>query len=74
MSFRDGNDDYEAVTVEKVEALKSTAYGLLCSFPELGKQCWVPQSQIHDDSEVFEVGHKGKLVIPRWLAEREGLI
>jgi hypothetical protein len=43
MSFRDGNDDYEAVTVEKVEALKSTAYGLLCSFPELGKQCWVPQ-------------------------------
>jgi hypothetical protein len=68
------DEDYEAVTVTKVEAINATAYGLLCKFTELNKQCWIPQSQIFDDSEVFETGHVGKLVIPRWLAEREGLI
>jgi hypothetical protein len=33
-----------------------------------GKTYWVPQSVIHDDSEVFEVGHRGKLVVQQWWA------
>ena len=34
------------------------------------KEKWVPLSQIHDDSEVYEKGHKGKLVVTQWLADK----
>lgn len=33
---------------------------------------WIPKSQIHDDSEVFELGGKGTLVVSRWIAEQKG--
>jgi hypothetical protein len=36
---------------------------------------WVPNSQIHDDSEVYnktEVGETGNLIIPYWLAKAKG--
>ena len=35
---------------------------------------WIPKSQIDDDSEVYEKGHEGKLVITRWLAKQKGWI
>lgn len=36
---------------------------------------WIPNSQIHDDSEIWEkstIGETGSLVIPLWLAEKKG--
>lgn len=33
---------------------------------------WVPKSQIHDDSEVFQNGQSGKLVVTEWLAKEKG--
>jgi hypothetical protein len=39
------------------------------------EEAWIPYSQIHDDSEIYEVsceGEKGALVIPEWLAEKNG--
>ena len=41
-----------------------------------GIEVWVPKSQIHDDSEVFdgEDNSEGLLVIPEWLAEAKGLL
>jgi hypothetical protein len=38
-----------------------------------GVEAWIPQSQIHDDSEVWKEGDEGTLVIPEWLAEAKGL-
>lgn len=35
---------------------------------------WVPQSLVHDDSEVYKLGQKGTLVLPEWFALKEGLI
>lgn len=36
---------------------------------------WIPQSQIHDDSEVYtDDGVEGKLVMTRWIADKKGLI
>lgn len=33
---------------------------------------WIPQSQIHEDSEVYEKGTEGSLIVTAWLArERE---
>ena len=33
---------------------------------------WVPQSQIHDDSDVWKEGDSGALVVTRWIAEQKG--
>lgn len=40
-----------------------------------GAERWIPVSQLHDDSEVWqesEVGETGKLVVSTWLARQEG--
>lgn len=39
-----------------------------------GKECWIPKSQIHDDSEVYKKGTDGKLIISQWIAEQKGLV
>lgn len=49
----------------------ATAAALLCVID--GKEHWVPQSQIDDDSEVFAKGGEGKLVTTLWWAEKAGL-
>lgn len=38
-----------------------------------GEEHWVPKSQIHEDSEVFERGGEGLLVVSKWWAKRQGL-
>lgn len=37
-----------------------------------GKEVWIPQVCVHDDSEVWGVGHLGKLVVKRWFALKQG--
>lgn len=39
-----------------------------------GKPFWVPKSQIHDDSEVYQSGTTGTLIVTQWWAEQEGLV
>lgn len=34
---------------------------------------WVPFSVIHDDSEVYEPGDHGKLILKGWWALKQGL-
>jgi hypothetical protein len=58
-------------TFKDVEAKKETDKALLCVID--GKEHWVPKSQIDDDSEVFEEGHRGTLVCSEWWAEKNGL-
>ncbi len=61
------------VVLKNVTALKEADSGLalLCEID--GEAVWIPHSQIDDDSEVFEEGHHGNLVISAWLAEQKGL-
>lgn len=37
------------------------------------RELWVPQSQVHDDSEVYALGHDGVLVLRGWFARKEGI-
>lgn len=41
-----------------------------------GEELWIPKSQIHDDSEVFDAedNNEGLLAIPEWLAEEKGIL
>lgn len=61
----------ETVRIDEVFAKRETEKALLCEIE--GEDHWVPKSQIHDDSEVFEEGHKGTLVVTAWYARKNGL-
>ena len=42
---------------------------------EDGEEVWIPNSQIDDDSDIWEdseKGEEGKLVISEWLATQKG--
>ena len=58
---------------EKVTALAETTAAVLCEMGD-GQQVWFPKTQIDDDSEVFEKGHDGKLVVSQWIAEQKNLV
>jgi hypothetical protein len=63
----------EGFTIERAKAVRETDRALLvqADFFDDGQR-WIPKSQIHDDSEVFEVDHEGKLVVNKRLADKEG--
>lgn len=61
------------IVIEDCEILYITDKGgVLCLIE--GEKHWLPQSQIHENSECWETGDKGELIISRWIAERRGLI
>lgn len=48
-------------------ARKESDDGLLVEL-DTGEEVWLPKSQIHANSEVYEMGTDGVLIIPEWLA------
>ena len=72
---RHRDDDRDPVEIADATAERETKLALLCVFKQ-GKKIvekWIPKSQITEDSEVWEPGQSGKLIITGWLAEREGI-
>ena len=59
------------VELGEVEVLIETDLALLCLIQ--GKEVWIPREQIQD-RESWCTGHRGKLVVPRWLALYKGLV
>ena len=60
------------VTVGCCRVISHTDKALLVKMDDDDAEYWIPKSQIHDDSEVFEVNHKGLLVVSTWFAEARG--
>ncbi len=62
-------------TFEDCEAIAESPKAILVKFPggdgPEGEH-WVPKSQIHDDSEVYEASGAGTLVVSEWLAKQKG--
>ena len=65
--------DSRSVLVPGTEVLRETDKALLIRFSN-DQELWIPQSQLHEDSEVFEMGHAGDLIISRWIAELKELL
>jgi len=62
-----------AYRIENAKCIKQTSQAILVTAPVFGKkEVWVPQSQVHEDSEVYEEGGEGTLVVSNWFAEKEG--
>jgi hypothetical protein len=56
----------------EAQALRETDAALLCFID--GEEHWIPKSQIDDDSEVFEEGHSGTLIVSEWIATQKELV
>jgi len=58
----------------QARVIRATDKALLCEL-ETGDEKWIPQSMIHDDSEVYDDGDnsEGELVLHEWFASKAGL-
>jgi hypothetical protein len=61
-------------TFEDAIVIRETEQAILVRAPEIDEDVWVPKSQIDEDSEVFEMGTEGALIVARWLALKNGWI
>ena len=55
--------------IPEVKVLRATKQALLVQLEDL-TEVWVPKSVVHDDSEVYEDGHEGTLVVQEWFAKK----
>ncbi len=53
-----------------VKCKKETDKALLCTVDD--EDVWVPKSQVHADSEVYQEGDEGDLVVSEWIARQKG--
>jgi hypothetical protein len=61
-----------AFIVPNVECIAQTDKAILVEGDTLDEPTWIPQSQVHEDSEVYAKGHKGALHVSTWFAEQRG--
>lgn len=58
------------INMGTVKVMRETPKALLVT---IGKnEVWIPQSCVHDDSEVWHQGHVGKFVVKAWFARKQG--
>lgn len=62
----------ETVEFEDVTVKAETEKALLVVIDD--EEHWIPKNQIDDDSEVYERGTSGKLVLTRWICEQKNLV
>jgi hypothetical protein len=66
--------DCDGVSLGDCEVLAVTDRAILVLTPDFGEE-WIPKSQIHDDSELYDgaaVGWFGQMVVSEWLAGERG--
>jgi len=63
----------ELVTIPDAHAVSETEKALKCEFGDSGGH-WVPKSQIAARSEVKSRGDRGLLIVPKWWAEKAGVL
>ena len=69
-------DDFNGVDLGNATAKQNTGLALRVFVDDLDREMWIPLSQIHDDSEVFDAEDNatGNVVVTLWFAEKERLV
>lgn len=49
-----------------------TAQAILVEAPDFDEPQWIPQSQVHENSEVYRRDTEGTLIVSDWWAEKKG--
>jgi len=64
----------ECVRVNDCHCLKISDSGkaILVKLPT-GEKHWIPVSQVHEDSEVWNEGDEGSLVLSEWICAQKGI-
>jgi hypothetical protein len=55
--------------LDDVTCMAATPKAILCALDD-GREFWVPQSQVDDESEVWKKGDEGTLVISEWIYDK----
>lgn len=63
----------DGVSLGNGKALAKSRTGLALHVEFAHERRWIPNSVLHDDSEVYLVGHEGNVVVNEWWADKEGL-
>lgn len=65
----------DGVNLGPAQAIGGTEKALRVQLESEDEPRWIPKSQIHDDSEVYDLDKNatGDIVVTRWFAEKEGL-
>ena len=58
--------------IENARCIRESEKAILVEADELEDAVWVPKSQVHMDSEVWEDGGDGVLIVSDWFAEQRG--
>jgi hypothetical protein len=66
------DDEDEGTDIGEGKAIRGTGRALLIKLAS-GEEKWIPNSCIHDNSEVFKENQEGTVVVKTWWAEKEGL-
>ncbi len=64
-------EDHGYVVLDDCVCKAATAKAIRVYIPDAEETMWIPLSQVHDDSEVFESGTEGTLIITAWLADQK---
>ena len=66
----------ESVSYNDCKIVHDTHDAILVLIPEVdeGDPVWVPQSQVHEDSEIWRKGDAGTLTVTQWIAEQKGWV
>lgn len=72
-TIRDEDDDGADVVELEATCLHVTERAIRVRLAS-GSVHWIPKACVHDNSEVYEKGDEGKLVVLAKFAEREGLV
>lgn len=58
--------------VENAICVRETEKAILVEAPDFDEPTWIPQSQVHEDSEVYKDGDEGVLMVSDWFAKQRG--
>ena len=58
--------------IEDVSVIGESDKAIRVTSPNLDSPEWIPKTQVHDDSEVWQDGHFGDLVVTEWIAQQKG--
>lgn len=69
-------EEEETASFDCKQVVRQTDKAIECILDLDGKieRHWIPRSQITDDSEVWEKGDVGELVVTMWIAKEKGLL
>lgn len=56
------------LTITDCTCLHATDKALKVMIPGHGEE-WVPKAAVHDESEVYDNGHSGDLILHKWFAD-----